>query len=686
MNYSRVVRSSLLFIFFLFSLIAPSLSAQNPSGAAADSPAANRVANGEVLKLLKAGMPESVVLEKIRAASSKFDTSTDALIKLKTAGATDAELNAILANGASTAAPDANATAETPKTHTAKSTRVQAPHIVVEPKRVVANNTPKPEPTLLNVDVPMFEEKNLIGSETGGSGMMRISADGHAAFGVLNTAGGSNGIYRITDKGEKQRLDNGEPGGIALLDVTPDGSELLASLTEAKGNRRFLYWNSALGFHDLGQFPATSLRVSADGERFVASGGDLTYYIRFKEGKKVGLARDCEKCKYWFARDIVISASSSNLEYIAGTYAPDKHAATQGFLKGHGEKGEPLGEGFYPKLVSEDGNTIFGQSDPHAGHIIRWTRQGGREDLGTFGGVQATVARISPDGSSVVGWYLDNRIQTHIFRWSKETGMQDLGITGVKVNQIADVSADGKTFVAQTVDQGITKQYLVPFADLTARREARLKEVIEQRKAENEAKAVADAEFEARAQKEAKTLQVRVDQTLAGGHPANLYALGLDLESDQYPEQATQIYKYLIAKYPDDSFAERATERMEHAHDAAIAKAAQDEADKKAAEAAAKQAADQQSTQQAQLAQIEQQTQAALDCINKCQSNFDSCQKPSDRANNAAVALSVLGALVPGGGALETAAGAAGVAGMAGDLGGSSCFNQNVSCLDACSK
>src|ERR1039458_7162409 len=50
-------------------------------------PANDAPANAEVLKLLRAAMPESVVLSKIHAATGKFDTSVDALVALKQAGA-----------------------------------------------------------------------------------------------------------------------------------------------------------------------------------------------------------------------------------------------------------------------------------------------------------------------------------------------------------------------------------------------------------------------------------------------------------------------------------------------------------------------------------------------------------------------------------------------------------------------
>lgn len=53
-------------------------------------------ANDEIIKLAQAKMPDSVVLTKIKSASCDFDTSTDALVKLKRAGASDAVLQAVM--------------------------------------------------------------------------------------------------------------------------------------------------------------------------------------------------------------------------------------------------------------------------------------------------------------------------------------------------------------------------------------------------------------------------------------------------------------------------------------------------------------------------------------------------------------------------------------------------------------
>jgi hypothetical protein len=53
--------------------------------------------NADVIKLIQAGLPEAAIVNKIQANAGSFDTSTDALIALKKAGATDAELAAITA-------------------------------------------------------------------------------------------------------------------------------------------------------------------------------------------------------------------------------------------------------------------------------------------------------------------------------------------------------------------------------------------------------------------------------------------------------------------------------------------------------------------------------------------------------------------------------------------------------------
>jgi hypothetical protein len=101
------------FAAFFLCGIALSLSAQQ-SVAPPPRPVNDAPANAAVLKLLQVGMPESVVLDKIRAITDKFDTSIDALVTLKQAGATEAELKAITAQDSVPAQPAATPAASEP--------------------------------------------------------------------------------------------------------------------------------------------------------------------------------------------------------------------------------------------------------------------------------------------------------------------------------------------------------------------------------------------------------------------------------------------------------------------------------------------------------------------------------------------------------------------------------------------
>jgi len=86
-------------VFFTMVLVSAAALAQQ-SVPPPPQPAMDAPANAEVLKLLRAGTSERVILHVISATPTKFDTSADALAALKQAGASDAEISAIQAQGA----------------------------------------------------------------------------------------------------------------------------------------------------------------------------------------------------------------------------------------------------------------------------------------------------------------------------------------------------------------------------------------------------------------------------------------------------------------------------------------------------------------------------------------------------------------------------------------------------------
>ncbi len=59
--------------------------------------------NDSVIQMIKAGLPEAVVIAKIKSTSSKFDLKTDSLVSLKKAGVSDKVLEAMVAAGSGSA-------------------------------------------------------------------------------------------------------------------------------------------------------------------------------------------------------------------------------------------------------------------------------------------------------------------------------------------------------------------------------------------------------------------------------------------------------------------------------------------------------------------------------------------------------------------------------------------------------
>ncbi|MGH7386231.1 MAG: hypothetical protein ACREKG_13730 [Candidatus Rokuibacteriota bacterium] len=55
--------------------------------------------NDSVVQMIKAGLPESVVISKIRSTATKFDLRTDSLVSLKKNGVSDKVLEAMMAPG-----------------------------------------------------------------------------------------------------------------------------------------------------------------------------------------------------------------------------------------------------------------------------------------------------------------------------------------------------------------------------------------------------------------------------------------------------------------------------------------------------------------------------------------------------------------------------------------------------------
>ncbi len=70
--------------------------------------------NDSVIQMVKAGLPEAVVIAKIKGTASKFDLKTDSLVSLKKAGVSDKVLEAMVSAGSGSPAAAAAPTTTTP--------------------------------------------------------------------------------------------------------------------------------------------------------------------------------------------------------------------------------------------------------------------------------------------------------------------------------------------------------------------------------------------------------------------------------------------------------------------------------------------------------------------------------------------------------------------------------------------
>jgi hypothetical protein len=89
--------------------------------------------NVDVIKLIDAGMPDSVIVQSIATSATKFDVSSDALIKLKNKGASATVLQAMIGakNGHPAAAPAGQGSAGAPAVAAARSTALNPEEAIV---------------------------------------------------------------------------------------------------------------------------------------------------------------------------------------------------------------------------------------------------------------------------------------------------------------------------------------------------------------------------------------------------------------------------------------------------------------------------------------------------------------------------------------------------------------------------
>ncbi|MEM4203818.1 MAG: hypothetical protein QXS54_07095 [Candidatus Methanomethylicaceae archaeon] len=127
MTFTRLTPSILLILSFGFSPVVSSGGVRAGSVPANQQAAAQSAAltNEDIIKMVQFKLGDAVIISKIKTSTCRFDTSTEALLKLKEAGVSDAVIQAMVE--ASAAGSGASETERGPKS-TADSNNPLAPH------------------------------------------------------------------------------------------------------------------------------------------------------------------------------------------------------------------------------------------------------------------------------------------------------------------------------------------------------------------------------------------------------------------------------------------------------------------------------------------------------------------------------------------------------------------------------
>jgi hypothetical protein len=187
-------KRSTIFLLALLTILAagrllPQAPAPQPQKKAVPkktAPAEQVMTNKDVIKLVQAGIPENIVMQKIQTSKTKFDTSVDGLLELKKGGVSD-NLIAFIMNPPAAGPPPT--TAPTPGPPAPAVATTPAPAVATTPTPVANPNSGAPP---VNAARPVAANVTNVAATT----------ERHAE---ISTAPKNFGVY-IEDNGELKPL------------------------------------------------------------------------------------------------------------------------------------------------------------------------------------------------------------------------------------------------------------------------------------------------------------------------------------------------------------------------------------------------------------------------------------------------------------------------------------------------
>jgi len=215
------------------------------------------LSNDAVVKLVKAGLSDDLIVSTINSQSGNYDTSTDGLIALKAAGVSDKVVSAIVAKAAAPSIPSPTAIAN-PGAVQVLAPQAAAPQPPAQPAPPTPFHSNDGKVRMYVTDHPIFES----------NGIAKASGDRH---------GGSAAAVSHTQAGDDPRVVEVEAD---ILKVCPtyivasnnaDRSDLVLVFRRRGGSRSAMFAFGGLA----GLALAGTMKV--DGASLFQADGDMIY-------------------------------------------------------------------------------------------------------------------------------------------------------------------------------------------------------------------------------------------------------------------------------------------------------------------------------------------------------------------------------------------------------------------------
>jgi len=290
-----------------------------------------------------------------------------------------------------------------------------------------------------------------------------------AALVMAAATGATVEILRTTNISSKVAKIDGLPKSVLIGGVSDDGSVVVGRFRTNKAPYDWQIFRYTLsdGIEILGVSGKSVINLSLSGDgrviwgSFHAENGEIHVFRYTQTDRFQDLGTFGQKSLQPYA-------TSADGSVIVGSFrrslTPDNRTLYHAFIYSQSGGFEDLGtmgaESAFARGISADGFWVVGNFHASTGrdHAFRYSRSSAVVDIGAIGGTAAFATSISNDGSVIVGTFygefsfMRQTYYGHVFIYTAAQGVQRLGAMGGQSAGTPRISADGTTLVGSYVN------------------------------------------------------------------------------------------------------------------------------------------------------------------------------------------------------------------------------------------